>query len=148
MDRREFDLDPGQWATLRRLLDEALEREPSQRAAWLDTLDGPLAAFKPRLRSLLEHAQGAAHGLMNTLPKVETADFAPAPHDAMPQRIGTYRLMLELGSRRVRSAEDLAEAIGLPVLASIASTLPAPTLRQTLRSLFSRRKTLAAAAAS
>jgi len=49
-------------------------------------------------------------------------------------------LMLELGNRRVRSAEDLAEAIELPVLASIASTAPPLTLRQTLRSVFSRRK--------
>lgn len=57
-------------------------------------------------------------------------------------------LMLELGNRRVRSAEDLAEAIDLPVLASIASTQPPPTLGQTLRSFFSRRKTHAAAAAS
>jgi len=60
--------------------------------------------------------------------------------------------MLELGNRRVRSAEDLAEAIDLPVLASIASTTPALSksqmLRQTLRSVFSRRKTLAAVTAS
>jgi hypothetical protein len=77
MQERDFDLDPGQWATLRRLLDEALEREPAQRAAWLETLDGPLAEFKPRLRELLEHAEGTSHGRMGTLPKVETADFAP-----------------------------------------------------------------------
>jgi chain length determinant protein EpsF len=57
-------------------------------------------------------------------------------------------LMLELGNRRVRSAEDLAEAIDLPLLATIASTLPPPTLRDTLRSFFSRRKTRAAAAAT
>lgn len=49
-------------------------------------------------------------------------------------------LMLELGNRRVRSAEDLAEAIDLPVLAAISSTLPPPTLRDTLRSFLSRRK--------
>jgi len=46
-------------------------------------------------------------------------------------------LVLELGNRRVRSTEDLALALGLPVLASISSTLPAPGLR----SSFSRRKT-------
>ncbi len=48
-------------------------------------------------------------------------------------------LMLELANRRVRSADDLAEALGLPVLASIASTRPATGLRQSLRRLFSRR---------
>ena len=49
-------------------------------------------------------------------------------------------LMLELGNRRVRSEEDLAEVIGLPVLASIASTQPASTMRGNLRRFFSRRK--------
>jgi len=44
-------------------------------------------------------------------------------------------LMLELGNRRVRSSEDLIEALDLPVLASIASTLPPSTWR----SVFSRR---------
>lgn len=49
-------------------------------------------------------------------------------------------LMLELGNRRVRSAEDLAQAIDLPLLASIASTRPPATLGRTLRGFFSRRK--------
>jgi capsular polysaccharide biosynthesis protein len=57
-------------------------------------------------------------------------------------------LMLELGNRRVRSAEDLAEAIDLPVLAIISSTLPPPTLRETLRSFLSRRKARPAVAAA
>ena len=45
-------------------------------------------------------------------------------------------LMLELGNRRVRSAEDLAEALDLPVLASINSTRSS----QAKRRFFSRRK--------
>jgi chain length determinant protein EpsF len=49
-------------------------------------------------------------------------------------------LMLELGNRRVRSTSDLSQAIDLPILASIASILPPPTLRETLRSFFSLRK--------
>jgi len=98
MAQRDFDLDPGQWATLRRLIDEALEREPAQRAGWLDTLDGPLADFKPRLRELLEHAAGTSHLRMGTLPKVETDDFAPSSHETIPERIGPYRLLRELGS--------------------------------------------------
>jgi len=48
-------------------------------------------------------------------------------------------LMLELVSRRVRSEADLAEAIDLPVLASISSACESPTVRETLRSLFSHR---------
>lgn len=49
-------------------------------------------------------------------------------------------MILELGNRRVRSAADLAEANGLPVLASIASTLPKPGFRQVLYRFFMRRK--------
>lgn len=54
-------------------------------------------------------------------------------------------LALELGNRRVRSAEDIVEALDLPVLASIASTLPPPTLWQTIKSFFKFRRRPAAA---
>ena len=53
-------------------------------------------------------------------------------------------LMLELVNRRVRSADDLTDMIGLPVLASIsASTYPLSS-RKKSRGLFSGRKTYAA----
>ena len=48
------------------------------------------------------------------------------------------------GNRRVRSAEDIVEAIDLPVLA-IGSTLPPPTLGETLKSLLPFRRKPAAA---
>ncbi len=47
-------------------------------------------------------------------------------------------LILELVNRRVRATGDLAEATGLPVLASIASTAPATSLRQMLQQRISR----------
>jgi len=56
-----------------------------------------------------------------------------------------FALMLELGNRRVRSEEDLVEALDLPVLASIASiTLASGGGR--LRRFFSRTPKTAAAA--
>ncbi len=55
-------------------------------------------------------------------------------------------LMLELGDRKVRSAQDLAEAIELPLLASVASTEPPQTKREFLLSLLPRRKAPTAAA--
>ena len=57
-------------------------------------------------------------------------------------------LMLELGDRKVRSAQDLAEAIELPLLASVASTEPPQTKREFLLSLFSRSKAPKAAVAA
>ena len=98
IERHDFDLDARQWATLRQLLDEGLALEPAQRATWLEGLAAPLSDFRPRLRELLAAAPGTAHRLLDTLPKVETADFAPAPREAMPERIGPYRLLRELGS--------------------------------------------------
>jgi len=57
-------------------------------------------------------------------------------------------LMLELGDRKVRSAQDLVDAIELPLLASVSSTEPPPTKREFLLSLFSRRKAPRAAVAA
>ena len=94
-----FELAPGQWATLRRLLGEALNLEARAREPWLQALDPSLAAFGPRLRRLLAHeGDGAAQALLNTLPSVETGDFAPLPVDLSDERIGPYRLQRELGS--------------------------------------------------
>jgi len=54
-------------------------------------------------------------------------------------------LTLELGNRRVRSAEDIVEALDLPVLASVVSTLPPPTRMQIIKSFFQFRRKPAAA---
>jgi serine/threonine-protein kinase len=90
---------------LRRLLDEALDRPDTERQAWLDSLQGERAAFAPRLRSLLAHAGDApatAARLLETLPKVETGQFAPRPGAAALEKagdtVGPYRLVRELGS--------------------------------------------------
>ena len=132
MEQHDFDLNPQQWVTLRLLLDEGLALEPAQRATWLDGLAAPLADFKPRLRELLElaaggpsssHSQAHAHLRMLTLPKVETADFAPSPHEAMPERIGPYRLLRELGSGGMASVW-LAERTDMLQGRQVALKLP------------------------
>jgi eukaryotic-like serine/threonine-protein kinase len=98
-----FALAPAQWARLRELLDEAAPLQPAAQAAWLARLsERPEdALFVPRLRALLSHQEGLAAGsAVDTLPRVETADFAPAPGGrggAVPERVGPYRLLRELG---------------------------------------------------
>lgn len=57
-------------------------------------------------------------------------------------------LMLELGDRRIRSAKDLAEMINLPLLSSIDSITPPPTMRETLAGFSSARKALKAGSAT
>ena len=77
MDGSNFRLPPGQWALLRRLLDEALDLPPSARDVWLAALPTEHAVLTARLRALLSHADSPiSHDrLLHTLPKVETGDF-------------------------------------------------------------------------
>jgi serine/threonine-protein kinase len=103
-----FKLAPHEWALLRSLLDEALALPPARRADWLEALDDARSAgLKPRLRALLANAADAgdsaatAARLLDTLPKVETGQFAPLPGAAAEQpgdTVGPYRLIRELGS--------------------------------------------------
>jgi serine/threonine-protein kinase len=100
-----FKLDPGAWSALRRLLDQALDLPATDRAAWLESLGPDDAPFRHRLRALLAHADdGPAKvtvaRLLDTLPQVETAQFAPAPHDGALKAgstVGPYRLLRLLG---------------------------------------------------
>lgn len=101
-----FKLNPHEWALLRSLLDEALALPATQRGPWLQALDEARAqGLKPRLQSLLAIATDGelATGLrlLETLPKVETGQFAPPPGGATEQpgdTVGPYRLIRELGS--------------------------------------------------
>jgi serine/threonine-protein kinase len=123
-----FQFSPQDWATLRRLLDEALDRPDTERQAWLDSLQGERAAFAPRLRSLLAHAGDApatAARLLETLPKVETGQFAPRPPsaEAPGDTIGPYRLIRELGSGGMASVW-LAERTDMLQGRQVALKLP------------------------
>jgi serine/threonine-protein kinase len=102
-----FKLAPHEWALLRALLDEALALPAGARQRWLDTLDEHRSAgLKPRLAALLANAAaddpGTAARLLETLPKVETGQFAPLPAAAAAERpgdiVGPYKLIRELGS--------------------------------------------------
>ena len=99
----QFDLAPAEWATLRRLLDDALERPAAERATWVEQLDVQFDAFKPRLRALLQHAARGTGALpLDTLPKVETAQFLAERRraaDALQAgvTVGPYRLVRPLG---------------------------------------------------
>ena len=127
--KEAFDLAPPQWAQLRALLDEALALPPAQHEAWLQALDEARAAgLKPRLRALLSHAgDSEAARLLQTLPKVETRDFAPPSGAdtalAPGTRIGAYRLLRELGAGGMASVW-LAERTDLLQGRQVALKLP------------------------
>jgi serine/threonine-protein kinase len=100
-----FNLAPDEWKSLRRLLDQALDRPAAERAGWLAALGPEDVRFRPRLQALLAHAADATASptvarLLDTLPQVETAQFASALQDgalAAGSTVGPYRLLRPLG---------------------------------------------------
>jgi eukaryotic-like serine/threonine-protein kinase len=100
---QKMQIDAASWATLNRLLDEALERPAAQVSQWLDDLAPQFDGLKPRLRELLSHTGLLeTDEFLQTLPKfeIEAGDLAAAPAraDQAGQKIGPYRLVRELGS--------------------------------------------------
>ena len=93
------DLTESSWKVFSALLDRALELAPSDRLAWLDTLDAEHAHLKPALCLMLQRSAGVetAHWL-DTLPRndgpVPALDESDLKAGAL---VGPYRLLRELG---------------------------------------------------
>lgn len=108
MNAALFDISPEDWASLRRLLDEALTLPTAQRGPWLEALPAEYAALRPKLGSLLAHAENSArsgpHGPSDlarncdtpfgTLPQLPPIDDGPPP---LPPDAGGYRALRLLG---------------------------------------------------
>jgi eukaryotic-like serine/threonine-protein kinase len=93
-------MDTSAWERLSRLLDEALDLSPGQRARWLATLAPEHEALKPRLIALLAQATAIqASGFLAALPTldIEDEDAADDPEDRPGATIGPYRLLRPLG---------------------------------------------------
>jgi eukaryotic-like serine/threonine-protein kinase len=123
MQEGRFELPADQWAALRGLLDTGLALPSAQRAAWLDGLATEHASLVPRLRALLAHAEDPA---LDTLPRIETGDFAPPLRplaDDPGAQVGPYRLLRQIGEGGMASVW-LAERTDLLQKRQVALKLP------------------------
>ena len=93
------DLTESSWKVFSALLDRALELAPSDRLAWLDTLDAEHAHLKPALRSLLQRSAGVETAQwLDTLPHMSITAAMPDDSVLRPDAlVGPYRLLRELG---------------------------------------------------
>ena len=118
-----LDIDAASWSTLSRLLDEALDREPADRAAWLEALGPEHDGLKPRLRDLLS-GTGAVEtaDFLHTMPKIGAAE-ARAAAGLAGDLVGPYRLLRELGGGGMGTVWLAERADGL-ITRPVALKLP------------------------
>jgi len=85
-------MDAARWKAAKRLLQEALDRTPDERSAFLDAAcSGDDTDLRAEVAALLA-AHAAAGDRFESPPLVETAGGA-----APPERLGPYRVLRELG---------------------------------------------------
>jgi serine/threonine-protein kinase len=92
-------IDPKQWPTLSRLLDDALDIPAENRDRWLESLPPADAAHKDALRSLLRHA-AAPHSseFLDVFPNLHAAIEACVATLTPGTVVGPYVIEEELGS--------------------------------------------------
>ncbi len=95
--------DVTSWATLSRLLDEALDLPPDARSAWLEGLGAEYDTLKPRLRSMFDKALVSGdESFLATLPRFAPPELDDGVLHLRSGRgggmVGPYRLVRELAS--------------------------------------------------
>ena len=101
--RSRPELPNADWRRLNRLLAQALELEPDQRSAWIETLPNTDRDLAPVLADLLARAEASEAGRASThltagsLQQSVSAATEPRAEEQPGNQIGPYRLLRELG---------------------------------------------------
>ncbi len=136
------------WPRLNRLLDEALELEPAQRAGWLEALPAEHVGLRDTLAQLLQTQGGVETSqLLQTLPRMDGAVSAPAGDGRDPQPgddVGPWRLLRELGQGGMGSVW-LAERADGQLTREVALKLPRWTWVPGLAERLARERDILAA---
>src|SRR5215831_3106398 len=91
------NLTPETWSAVSKLLDDAFDRAPETRAAWLEQLRTEQPTLGPIVCELLAaHAASETEQLFERLPQLPPAHAVSGL--VAGERIGPYRLLRELGS--------------------------------------------------
>jgi serine/threonine protein kinase len=113
-------MNPARWARVKELFQDALERPPAERAAFLAAACGEDLALRSELESLLA-AHDAAGPFIEGGARIESI---PAPEDpVLGQRVGPYRVLSEIGRggmgtvyRAIRDDDAFRKEVALKIV--------------------------------
>ena len=94
-----MQVNPEEWPSLSRLLDEALEMRPEEREQWLKSLPPTDVQHEATLRFLLNHASGAeTREFLDVFPQLPTGVVPDARRLKPGDTVGAYVIEEEIGS--------------------------------------------------
>src|SRR5262245_13089100 len=90
--------DEVDWATLNRLMKQALNLPPAERLAWLTALPAEHLSLRPMLQKLIVQAETPeADDSLRTLPQLDPGSEAHSGDRSEGEQVGPYRLLRALG---------------------------------------------------
>lgn len=134
------------WPVISALLDEALALPPDECASWLEQLSGDRLQHREALRALLAHRRAAeTDDFLRDGPWLQGLAVPPPAGDVAPgERIGSYRLVREIGQGGMGTVW-LAERVDGLISRRVALKLPRMVWgRATAQRLAREREILAA----